>query len=241
MNIKLNALCVGGFLALTSFLVQPVRADEWNKRTEFQFSAPVEIPGKVLAPGKYVFEVADSESDRNIVQVFSENSDGNEALVATLMAIPDYMQDTPDKPIIHFEERNSGSPEAIHSWFYPGDNTGWEFIYPKTESRAMSSNTPPAAAPAPAAAPVPDRTPAPELAAAPEPTGSVTVTEDDVAFIAQNDAPALPPAPSGDNQDFADRTLPQTAGYSGLEFVTSLAMLSGGIAALFASRRKFLA
>ena len=72
MNIRLNALCLGGFLALTSFLAQPVKADEWNKKTEFQFSAPVEIPGKVLAPGKYVFQLVDSDSDRNIVQVFSE-------------------------------------------------------------------------------------------------------------------------------------------------------------------------
>ena len=41
-------------------MTKPVMADEWNKRTEFQFSAPVEIPGKTLAPGKYVFELADS-------------------------------------------------------------------------------------------------------------------------------------------------------------------------------------
>ena len=29
---------------------------------------------------------------------------------------------------------SSGSPEAIHSWFYPGDNTGWEFVYPKEQN-----------------------------------------------------------------------------------------------------------
>ncbi len=116
-------------------MARPVLADEWNKKTEFQFSAPVQIPGKTLAAGKYVFQLADSESDRNIVQVFSEDSDGNQSLVATLMAVPDYIEQTPDKPIVHFEERPSGSPEAIHSWFYPGENTGWEFIYPNTQTR----------------------------------------------------------------------------------------------------------
>src|SRR5207302_1090357 len=100
-------------------------------RTEFQFSAPVEIPGNVLTPGKYVFELADGESDRNIVQVLSEDSNGKESLVATIPTIPDHIRKTPDKPAIHFEERQSGSPEAIHSWFYPGDNTGWEFVYSK--------------------------------------------------------------------------------------------------------------
>ena len=130
MNIKLNALCLGAVLALTPFLARPVLADEWNKKTEFQFSEAVQIPGKVLAPGKYIFQLVGNESDRNLVQVLSEDSNGTESLVATLMAVPDHISDTPDKPIIHFEERPAGTPEAIHSWFYPGENTGWDFIYP---------------------------------------------------------------------------------------------------------------
>jgi response regulator RpfG family c-di-GMP phosphodiesterase len=32
-----------------------------------------------------------------------------------ILAIPDYVSNTPDKPIIHFEERPSGTPEAIHT------------------------------------------------------------------------------------------------------------------------------
>ena len=134
MNTKLTTVGLAGLFALTSFVAQPVRADEWNKKTEFQFSAPVQIPGKTLEAGKYVFQLADSDSDRNIVQIFSEDSDGNENLVATLMAIPDYIEQTPDKPTVHFEERPSGSPEAIRSWFYPGENTGWEFVYPQTQT-----------------------------------------------------------------------------------------------------------
>jgi hypothetical protein len=94
----------------------------------------VQIPGKVLAPRKYVFQLVDSESDRNMVQVFSEDSHGKESLVATLTAIPDYISEAPDKPIIHFDERPAGTPEAIHSWFYPGENTCWEFIYPNADT-----------------------------------------------------------------------------------------------------------
>ena len=131
MKTKLNALCVGGLLALTFLMTTPAMADESNKKTTFEFSGPVEIPGKVLDPGKYVFELPNDQSDRNIVQVFSEDSNGKESLVATIQTVPDYVSNTPDKPLIHFEERPSGSPEAIHSWFYPGDNTGWEFVYPK--------------------------------------------------------------------------------------------------------------
>jgi hypothetical protein len=244
MNIKLNTLCLGGFLALTSFLAQPVRADEWNKKTEFQFSEPVQIPGKVLPAGKYVFQLVDNDADRNIVQVFSEDSNGKQSLIATLMAIPDYMQDTPDKPIVHFDERAAGTPEAIHSWFYPGNNTGWEFVYPKGETLQTSAN----ATPGPAAVTA-DLTPtlpdAPQVQEAAPAAEQVTAIEEELAG-AQNDAPApaaatesaLMPTPEADSQGSADRMLPETAGHSGLELMVGLTMLGGGLVAVSASRRK---
>ena len=132
MKSRLNALCLAGSLALALLMTKPAMADEWNKKSEFQFGASVQIPGKVLTPGKYVFEIADSESDRNTVRVFSEDSKGNESLVTTIQAIPEQISKTPDKAMVQLEERQSGAPQAIHSWFYPGEDTGWEFIYPKS-------------------------------------------------------------------------------------------------------------
>ncbi len=245
MKIKFDAVWLGASMAFMAAMVAPMMADEFNKETKLEFSGPVEVPGRVLTPGKYVFKIADGEFDRNIVQIFSEDANGDQKFVTTTLAIPDYREDTPEKTIIQFEERPSGSPEAIHSWFYPGDNTGWQFVYPKSERPQMSSNaTPAAGAPALAsAAPTPTPTPepaaapapAPAVAAAParpaEPVGSVTITEDDVAIIAQNDTP------TSDGQVLADRTLPETAGSFGLELMTGLALLSLGIAVVFASRR----
>ncbi len=241
MNIKLNALCLGGFLALTSFLAQPVMADEWNKKTEFQFSGPVQIPGKVLAAGKYVFQLVDSDSDRNIVQVFSEDSNGKESLVATLMAIPDYISETPDKPIVHFEERHSGTPEAIHSWFYPGENTGWEFVYPKGETLQTSANATAAPATVTEAA-APSLPEAPQVEDTAPDAKEVAAVEEEIT-VAENDAPAPPatpesdliPTPEADFQGSADRMLPETAGVSGLELMIGLAMLGGGLVAVSAS------
>ena len=93
-----------------------------------------QIPGQTLAAGKYVFQLADSDSGRNVVRIFSEDSSGRENLVTTLLAIPDYTGETPHQPTIHFEERASGSPAAIQSWYYPGENTGWEFVYSNGQS-----------------------------------------------------------------------------------------------------------
>lgn len=129
MKSKVLTLCLGGCFALTSFVARPALADEWDKKTDFQFSAPVEIPGRVLPAGRYVFRLAAGESE-SAVQIFSEDSKGNEELVATLLTVPDYIDETPDKPVVHFEERHSGTPEAIQSWYYLGEKTGWAFIYP---------------------------------------------------------------------------------------------------------------
>jgi len=172
------------------------------------------------------------------VQIFSEDSNGKLSLVATLMAIPDYRQETPEKPIVHFDERPAGTPEAIHSWFYPGENTGWEFIYPKGEALQTSANATPAPAPVTADA-TPTLPEAPQVQEAAPAAEQVTVVEGELTGV-QNDAPApaLMPTPEADSQGSADRMLPETAGGSSLELMIGLAMLGGGLVAVSASRRK---
>jgi len=54
-------------LGLVGGITQTANADEWDQKTIFTFSSPVEIQGQVLERGTYVFKVADSLSDRNIV------------------------------------------------------------------------------------------------------------------------------------------------------------------------------
>ncbi|SRR5258706_565395 len=250
MNIKRNALCLCASLALSSFLTKPLMADDWNKRTEFTFSAPVEVPGKLLRAGKYVFELVDNESDRNIVQIFSEDSNGKESLVTTIMAIPGSINDTPDKPTIHFEERPAGGAAAvaIHSWYYPGENTGWEFVYPKGQTMETSANTTAAPAPVtPTAAPIQPPADQGEPAAKAEPADqdqpapkvqeegpAPEVTVEEEVVIAQNEAPAPTPA----QETGTSQTLPQTAGYSDLQLITGLLLLGAGAAAVFVSHRK---
>jgi len=51
-------------------------------------------------------------------------------LITTVQGISDTRLETPDKLILQFEERPSGQPEALKEWFYPGDDTGVEFVYP---------------------------------------------------------------------------------------------------------------
>jgi len=132
------ATLIFGVTLLTIPYPPTVKADTWDKKTELTFSAPVELPGVVLSPGTYVFKLLESPSDRNIVQVFSK--DGTK-LYATILAIPDYRLTPASKTIVRFEERPAGTPEAIKEWFYPGDEYGEEFAYPKSRSAQLAKTT----------------------------------------------------------------------------------------------------
>ena len=119
-------------VAGAAWLTPAARADEWDKETILTFNEPVEIPGKVLPAGTYVFKLANSETERNMVQIFTEDQ---QHLLSTVMAIPDSRMEPADKTIVTFEERPSGSPEALHSWFYPGDTEGLQFVYSNAEKQ----------------------------------------------------------------------------------------------------------
>jgi cell division septation protein DedD len=43
--------------------------------------------------------------------------------------------------IVRFEERRADAPEAIKEWFYPGDEYGEEFVYPKSRATELAKAT----------------------------------------------------------------------------------------------------
>jgi hypothetical protein len=129
-RFKLVAMiCCFVFVAL-AFTPQ-VKADQFDKKTILTFSEPIEVPGvggQILPAGTYVFKLVDVQGDRNVVQIFS--ADGNH-VYTTILAINNYRLKPTDKTVLTFKERGEGQPEAIKAWFYPGDNFGQEFVYPK--------------------------------------------------------------------------------------------------------------
>lgn len=128
------ASCVGLFGA--AFAPTTLNADQWNKRTILTVNEAIQVPNKTLQPGKYVMRLLDSPSNRHIVQIFDENEQN---LVTTVLAIPNYrLQPTGDTQF-GFWETPAGQPKALRSWFYPGDNFGQEFAYPKNEAMKIAS------------------------------------------------------------------------------------------------------
>jgi hypothetical protein len=132
-------LCSAIFITMFVITTYPrLNASEFDEKTILTFSAPVEVPGKVLPAGTYVFKLLDSVSSRDIVQIFDKNES---RLYSTILAVPNYRLQPTDKPVVWFAERPSGSPPAIEAWFYPGRDYGEEFVYPKRQATEIAGQT----------------------------------------------------------------------------------------------------
>ena len=116
---------IGGLL-LTGAATR-ANADQWNKKTYLTISQPIEVPGAILPPGKYVFKLLDSQSDRHIVQILNDRENH---VYSTNLAVPKERMEPAGKTIITFYEVPGGGPEPVRAWFYPGDQIGQEFVYP---------------------------------------------------------------------------------------------------------------
>jgi len=178
-----------------------VRADTWDKKTTVSFSQPVEVPGHILQPGKYVMKLVDSQSDRHVVQFTNERQNH---VYATTIAVPAYRTQVTGRTVITFYEAAAGQPEPIRNWFYPGDNFGQEFVYPKEHLReiaAVHPATPPALdtrsqvqTPVAAAEPVPEGESAP-VAAPIETQAQASSLTNDESNAPVEIAQATPPKP----------------------------------------------
>ena len=124
-------------LAFTLIFELSAHADTLDQTTSITFSESVEIPGRILPAGTYLFRLANVEGDRNIVQIF--NSDGT-ALYATLMTIPIDRAEPTGHTTITLAEQGAGKRDVLLKWFYPGSFTGHEFVYSKQEAMEFAQD-----------------------------------------------------------------------------------------------------
>jgi hypothetical protein len=218
-------------IALCALVVPIAAADDWNRETVITFSGPVEVPGvgaQILPAGTYVFKIFDSQGDRHIVQIFSQDKTH---VFTTILAIPNYRLKTTDKTVITFRERPAGQPEALRAWFYPGREWGEEFVYAKSRAIELAKevNEPVLATPVElAAAPIETLKTAPVEAVAPtgEPIELTQVVEP---------PPAAAPV-AATTQPTAD-PLPQTASSLPMIALIGLMMIGAGLALSAVSKR----
>ena len=135
---RMKAFVLASAVGLFGAALAPtLHADEWNKRTILTINEPIQVPGRTLEPGQYVMKLLDSPSNRHIVQIFDKDE---QHLITTVLAIPNYRLQPTGKTQFGFWETPAGQPKALRSWFYPGDNFGQEFAYPKSEAMTIAAS-----------------------------------------------------------------------------------------------------
>lgn len=132
---------VAGFIGFA--LLPSLQADTWDKKTTLTINEPLEVPDCctpdhtiVLQPGEYVMLLVDSLSDRHIVRIFDKDQ---KHVMTTILAIPNYRLHPTGKTVFQYWEVPAGQPRALRAWFYPGDNFGQEFAYPKQKAAAIAA------------------------------------------------------------------------------------------------------
>ena len=128
MKLSKLSMIAGFVIAFALIFELTAHASEDNQLTKISFSEAVQVPGKVLPAGTYQFVLASDTANRNIVQIFNEN--GTE-LYATVQTIPADRRRETDGTSITLAQRSAGQPDALLTWFYPGMDTGHEFLYSK--------------------------------------------------------------------------------------------------------------
>jgi hypothetical protein len=124
-----------GIILSCAMMIAPAKADVSNQQTKVTFSQPVEVPGRTLPAGTYWFVLANSVTDRNIVQIFSEDWS---TVYVTVATVPSELFNPPDDTLLSFAEDKTNGMPALVKWFYPGETTGHEFEYPKSEESTLA-------------------------------------------------------------------------------------------------------
>ena len=137
MKINKGYIAVGLIIAFTLFFELAAHADESDQSTTITFSQPIQVPGQVLPAGTYLFKLVNADSDLNTVQIF--NSDRT-VLYATFETVPTDRREPTGDTMIDLAKQGGGQPDALLNWFYPGDDTGHEFVYPKEKEKELAQD-----------------------------------------------------------------------------------------------------
>jgi hypothetical protein len=163
-------------------------ADQWDKKTVITTDEVMQLPNMMLQPGTYVIKLVESSSNRHVVQFFDKDE---KHLVTTILAIPNERLRITGKSVFAFWEVPAGQPKALRAWFYPGDNFGQEFAYPRQEANTITASN------SGATVPVNDQPVTADSDAAKDSTTTAAATEPTPAPAATVAAePAAEPAPA---------------------------------------------
>lgn len=136
-------ICAGALLAWIT--TGTAAAKPPDRDSQFTFKRSVEVPGATLPAGTYVFRLLRGPS-RDLVQVVRDDGRTYAIFFARRNAVK---RNIPPGAALRFSDLTPGVPPAVQTWWYPGEQTGYEFVYPAQQRLARAA----AARPVPLAIP----------------------------------------------------------------------------------------
>jgi len=149
MKLWKTAVGVLAFLVLPG-LACPAKAADSIKITYAFFQNPVEIPGgKVLPPGNYAFKMLDESGPSKVIQVMLAlqygtvgtpspyNANKPMPVVATLVAVPDYLK-VPIRGVVSYWQIRDEGPRALRTVSFALDPQSLIFVYPRERAAELA-------------------------------------------------------------------------------------------------------
>jgi hypothetical protein len=107
------------------------------RTTYLTVNVPVALPGVALAPGTYIFELAQPGERLDVVRVSSRDRlQVYYTGFTELVTRPAGQRE--DRPL-SFGESRPEAPRPVTVWYLPNESTGRRFIYPKTSRQLIDS------------------------------------------------------------------------------------------------------
>jgi hypothetical protein len=103
--------------------------DNARHTTYVTVNTPFALPGVALAPGSYVFELADPEMSHSLVRVMSRNR--SRVYLTAFTNLVQRPTGLGSDRVVAFGEVPNGVTPPIKVWYPIGESVGHQFIYPK--------------------------------------------------------------------------------------------------------------
>jgi len=107
----------------------PLQADSMGeKKALVTFDRPVEVPGKVLPPGSYMFKSVDNNE---LVQIFSADE---KQLFATVVVVSgrSSLQNAEIDCFVQLTKTRADAPQEVEGFFLPGRSSATNLFTPQT-------------------------------------------------------------------------------------------------------------
>ena len=109
-------------------------ASNLRDRVQVRFNQAIQVPGAVLQPGNYVFQLEGSLTNRHTVHIFKQYPNGTTKLVATVETDRVERSKATDRNVITTYKVPAGDPAVLDTWFMPGSLMGRQFVYGSQEA-----------------------------------------------------------------------------------------------------------